>query len=261
MTNHDADARGWTLPSRTPAALATLAMLVCLGLAGCGGSSPTTPTPAPAPAPTPTPGPTPTPAGPTFQTIDIDPIANAPIDHISAPTGRRTFAGVPFDIRSGQRACLHTQHQGHPEFPTEATLPLSAGSASTVHLLLTGAYVVNVASGRTIGDITLTFANGEVLTVPIVAWSSIREDWLYTDEAPRTMAPPAAPVTWDNVFEQSQARGGRPALGFIDRVRIQVPENLARVALSSLRVRDTSQTTAQSINSSIRVMAVTLESL
>ena len=91
-------------------------------------------------------------------------------------------------------------------------------------------------------------------------WSSIREDWHYTDEAPRAMAPPAAPVTWDNLFEQSQGRAGRPALGFIDRIRIQIPENLARVALSSLRVRDTSQTTAQSINSSIRVMAVTLES-
>lgn len=129
-----------------------------------------------------------------------------------------------------------------------------------MHLLLTGAYVVNVAAARTVGDITLSFANGEVLTVPVVAWSSIREDWQYTDEAPPAMAPPASPVTWDNVFEQTQGRAGRPALGLIDRIRIQIPENLTRVAVSSLRVHDTSQTTAQSINSSIRVMAVTLES-
>ena len=255
MTNILPDGR--LLPiSRPLSALATLVMLSCLGLAGCGGSSPTTPTP----TPTPTPAPSPPPTGPTFQTIDIEPIANAPIDHISAPTGRRTFAGVPFDLRSGQRACLHTQHQGHPEYPTEATLPLSAGSATTVHVLLTGAFVVDVAASRTVGDITLSFANGDVLTVPVVAWSSIREDWHYTDEAPRAMAPPASPVTWDNVFEQSQGRAGRPALGFIDRIRIQIPESLSRVALSSLRVRDTSQTTAQSINSSLRVMAVTLES-
>ena len=33
-------------------------------------------------------------------------------------------------------------------YPTEAMLPLSAGSASTVHLLLTGAYAVNVAPSR-----------------------------------------------------------------------------------------------------------------
>jgi hypothetical protein len=229
----------------------------CLLLASCGGSSPAAPTTSAAPVTAP--APTPTPTGPTFQTIDIDSIANAPIDHLSAPAGRTTLAGVPFDIRSGQRACFHTQHQGHPEFPTEATLPLPSGRVTTVHLLLTGAYVVNLPPSRTVGDITLSFASGESLTVPIVTWSSIREDWLYNDE-PRTMMPPSAPVTWDNVLQQGQSRGGRPATGFIDRVQIQIPQNLTATALTSLRIRDTSQATAQSINSSIRVMAVTLES-
>jgi hypothetical protein len=251
--NASTDAPGFS--TRTTKFLAALGVLSFFAIANCGGNSATAPTPSPAP----TPAPSPTPAGPTFQTIDIDSISNAPIDHISAPTGRRTFDGVPFDIRSGQRACLHTEHQGHPDYPTEATLQLPAISTTTVHILLTGAFVVNVAPGRTVGDITLSFASGDVLTVPIVAWSSIREDWLYADDA-RAMTPPAAPVTWDNVFQQSQTRAGRPAFGFIDRVRIRIPENLTRVVLSSLRVRDTSQTTAQSINSSIRIMAVTLES-
>jgi hypothetical protein len=234
-------------------------VLTCFALAACGGggSSPTTPTPAPPPAPAPTPAP---PTGPTFQTIDIDSIANAPIDHLSAPTGRRTFAGVPFEIRSGARASLHTQHQGHPEYPTEATLPLSASNANVAHVLLTGAFVVSVAPSRTVGDITLTFAGGNEVTVPIVAWSTIREEWRYADETPPAMAPPAPSITWDNVFEQMQSRAGRAAIAFIDRLAIQIPENLARVALSSVRVRDTSQTTAQSINPSIRVMALTLES-
>ena len=205
-------------------------------------------------------GPASAPADPTFQTIDLEPIANAPIDHIAAPTGRRIFAGVPFYIRSGERACFHTQHQGHPEFPTEATLPLSARSATAVHVLLTGAYVVSVEPSRTVGDITLSFVDGVVLTVPIVAWSSIREDWRYADEPARPMTPPAALVSWDNVFEQPQARGDRPAVGAIDRVKLDIPESLSRVGLSSVRFRDTSLTTAQSIDSSIRVMAVTLES-
>ena len=67
-------------------------------------------------------------------------------------------------------------------------------------------------------------------------------------------------VAWDNVFEQTQTRAGRPAVGFIDRITIQIPENLTRVALVSLRVSDTSNTTAQSVSPGMSVHAVTLES-
>src|SRR5262245_22683651 len=98
------DSRGDGLFATSLTAIAPLVFASCLVI-GCGGGSPTTPTAAPSPAPAPAPSPAPT--GPTFQTIDIDSIANAPIDHLSAPTGRRTFAGVPFDLRSGQRACFH----------------------------------------------------------------------------------------------------------------------------------------------------------
>ena len=161
---------------------------------------------------------------------------------------------------SGHFAALITQHEGHPGYPTEATLALSAGSANVVHVLLTGVYVVSVAPSRTVGDITLSFADGGALTVPIVSWSTLREGWRYRDEPAPAMTAPTPPVTWDNVFEQGQTRAGRPAVGFIDRITIQIPENLTRVALVSLRVRDTSQNTAQSVSPGMNVHAVTLES-
>ena len=195
-----------------------------------------------------------------FQTIDIASIANAPTGHLSSSAaGSHTFLGVPFVLRSGQQASLITQHGGHPEYPTEATLALSSGSATKVHLLLTGAFVVAIPAGRTVGDISLAFANGAAQTVPIVAWSSIREDWHYTDEPVRTMTPPAPPVSWVNVFEQAQGRAGRPAVGVLDRFTIDVPSNLINVAITSMRIRDTSPATAQSIHPSISVAAITLE--
>ena len=195
-----------------------------------------------------------------FRVIDIEPIANAPTGHLSSSAaGSHTFLGVPFELRSGQRASLITQHVSHPGYPTEARLELSAGSATHVHVLLTGAFVVSVPASRTVGDITLSFANGAVQTVPIVAWSSIREDWHYTDEPVRPMIPPAPPVSWVNAFEQSQGRAGRRAVGVLDRVTIAIPTNLTHVAITSLRFRDTSQATAQSINPSLSLAAVTLE--
>jgi hypothetical protein len=124
---------------------------------------------------------------------------------------------------------------------------------------VTAAYLFTVPAGRRIGDITLSFANGATLTVPVVSWSNIRDDWYYVDDPPRTMIPSAAPVTWANVFEQNQSRGGRPAIAVLDRFTIEVPSNLTSVPISSLRVRDTSQTTAQSISSSISLAALTLE--
>ncbi len=199
-------------------------------------------------------------ARPPFQTIDIAPIANAPTGHLSSSVaGSKTYLGVPFVLRSGQQASLITQHAGHPEDPTEATLALSAGSATKVHLLLTGAFVVSVPASRTVGDILLSFANGAAQTVPIVAWSSIREDWHYADEPVRPMTPPAPPVSWVNVLEQPQGRANRPAVGVLDRFTIDVPSNLINVAITSMRIRDTSAATAQSISPSISVAAVTLE--
>jgi len=190
----------------------------------------------------------------------MGPIANGRESNISSGVGRRTFAGVPFEMGSGQFAAFITQHEGHPEYPTEATLALSAGSANLVHVLLTGVYVVSVAPSRTVGDITLSFADGGVLTVPIVSWSTFREGWRYTDEPARVMTAPAPPVTWDNVFEQAQSRAGRPAVGFIDRITIQIPENFTRVPLVSMRVRDSSSTTVQSVSPGVNLHAVTLES-
>jgi hypothetical protein len=187
------------------------------------------------------------------------PIANARESNISSPVGRRTFAGVPFDMGSGQFSGFVSQHEGHPEYPTEATLALS-GSAHFVHVLFTGVYVVSVAASRTVGDITLSFADGSVLTVPIVSWSTFREGWRYTDEPARGMTAPAPPVTWDNVLEQSQTRAGRPAVGLIDRITIQIPENLTRAALVSLRFRDTSSAAVQLVSPGVNVHAVTLES-
>ena len=196
-----------------------------------------------------------------FTTVSLEPIANAATGHLSPRVeGPRTFVGIPYDMGTGPRTSFITQHVGHPELPTEATLSLSAGSATHVHLLLTGAYVVAVPAGRRVGDITLSFANGATLTVPVVSWSNIREDWHYVDDPPRTMTPPVPPVTWVNVFEQSQRRGDRPAIAVLDRFTIEIPSNLTSVPISSLRVRDTSQTTAQSISPSLSLAAVTLES-
>ena len=103
MTKMLSGGPGGRLRASGPPALIAVAVPSCVGLTACGGgSSPTTPTPAPAPTPTPTP------AGPTFRTVDIGPIANARESNISSPTGRRTFAGVPFEMGSAPFAALVT---------------------------------------------------------------------------------------------------------------------------------------------------------
>jgi hypothetical protein len=194
-----------------------------------------------------------------FRSIDIEPVANASISHLRAPTGRQVLGGVPFDFRSGERAVFHTQHALTADRPVEAILPISVGAAQAVHIILTGSYVVTITAGRTVGDITLAFASGATLTVPIVAWSNIREEWHYTDEPLRAMTSPPAPASWDNVLEQAQGRAGRPAVGVLDRLRIQIPDNLSRVPVVSLRIRDTSATTAQSLHPALTVSAITFE--
>ena len=193
-----------------------------------------------------------------FVTVDLKPIANYTVDHIgSFPTGLAQLGGVPFNAISGARNSLMTQGRDHPDYPTSGTVRVAAANPVAVHLLLNGTYVLPEFKDRKVGAVDLEFADGARLSVPIVAYQSVRETWSFAGQAP-VMNPPQQGVRWRNVFQEKQDRGGA-AIGFLDTMTILIPAERTNSTLSSITLLDTSTDTVGGLDPGLCLMAITVE--
>ena len=110
---------------------------------------------------------------------------------------------------------------------------------------------------QVVGNIVLGFDNGETFTEELVAGQNIRENWGYvsppanpTDDQVITSINPSA--NWQNVYREDQTRAGKAALGYVDLLTIQVPEEDRNSTLTTITINDTSY------DPSILIYAVTV---
>jgi plastocyanin len=98
--------------TRTASAVVALTFSASLGLASCGGDSPSQPSPSPSPSPAPSPSPSPSPGGNT--TITITAAGVSPRELVVARGARVTFVNnntVGHDMNSDP----HPQHTSCPD--------------------------------------------------------------------------------------------------------------------------------------------------
>jgi hypothetical protein len=197
---------------------------------------------------------------PQYTLISLQPIANWPLDHLlNPPSGQQTYAGVPFTILSGNLSTFRSQTAPSPNTPTSASLAVNVPRPLQTHILINGDYVPRSFENMKVGEVSFTYASGFVYTADIIAWQTIRETWRY-DSDNNAMNPSTNGLIWRNVISEAQWRGA-PAQGFIDMVTIPLPFARQRDTLRSITIRDTSATTAASLDPGLAVMGVTVESV
>jgi serine/threonine protein kinase len=199
-----------------------------------------------------------------YRPLDMQQIANRPLDHlVSPPTGNVTLGGVTFNLRSGERAVFQTSQRFGEQNPTEAEIRTNVSNVLAVRILLVGGYVNPEFRDRKVGEVLLSFSNGETSRADILGWQHIREGWGWDSEMSTkfVMSPPTGGILWENVWVERQSRGGEPAQAFLDMITIPIRNDLRAETLQSITIRDTSAVTVNSIDPSLGVSAITVEFL
>ena len=190
-----------------------------------------------------------------FTTISLDAVSNAQWTHVrQGPVGRAVLGGVPFDLPESRPAA---RTEGPlAKGPTLIHIPAEVARPEAIFILFSGTYVKPEFKGKKVGEITLEFTTAEKVTVPIIAGQTIRETWYYDNEIPEP--------DWHgnpkllNVYSEPQARGGRPATGFLDMLVIDLERKKLGTTLTKITVKDTSMQTVHNIAPSLWVMGVTV---
>jgi hypothetical protein len=173
--------------------------------------------------------------------VPLGSAANARVNHMPAPTGRVTLGGVPFDFPADGNNAIHTADAADVGLPTRARIDAPADDPVAVHLLVGATYLLPRHRGKTIATVTLVYADGKGVSVPVVVGESVRETWDF-DQGGNwgPMEPPAAPgVRWRNVLAVPQHRG-RPATAFLDLMTIRVGPQGWRRNLRAIQIEDRS---------------------
>ncbi len=150
--------------------------------------------------------------------------------------------------------------------PESVTLKANVRRASAVHVLIAGSYVVDVAKGVRIGRIRLQFDKGGSVNYDLINGVNLREGW-EPKSAVTNLPPNGVPgVTWRNLTEQPQLRGGIDAVGYLDMLTLRIPAPYSTEALVGIILEDTSRSEqsvkdpTRTIDPSFIVAAVTIES-
>ncbi len=202
--------------------------------------------------------------GSAFRLVDLRPLANFPLTHLTTvPRGEVTLAGVPFTILATNAAIFQTQNRALPYLPVEGLLPMRVESAVAVHALLNGGFVDAGFQGQKIGALILSFDDGSVHSIPLVAWETVRETWVYKSSsfAQRrdSFKLPQLGVDWRNVWLDDETRANEGATGFVDMLTVFLPELYRARTLTAVTIRDTSAETVGSLDPSLVLLAVTVE--
>jgi hypothetical protein len=187
---------------------------------------------------------------PDFSYISLAPIANLPMGHlVSPPSGEVTLGGIPFNLLRGNQAEFGTTCRYSPPRPTEATIGgLQISDVRAVHVLIVGGWVLESLRGQKVGELGFAFSDGSRYTFDLQAGVHIREAWHYENpelnnpyniiyEIQASQEPWGS---WQNVWQESQYRDGKPALAFLDKLTIKIPGEFRGRTLTSVNIRDTS---------------------
>lgn len=175
-----------------------------------------------------------------FKSISLAPIANrTKIDHlVRPPSGRVTLGEIPFEFPNPHKGFQTEALNGND--PTSAGFHLNVARPLAVYVLLSGGYVPREHRGKEVGTITLEFADGTEMNVPIKAWVTLRETWSENE----TIIPPGSDENAKlvNVLAEDQFRG-RKSTAFLDMLVIDLERKKVGTTLSGITIRDTSRKT------------------
>ena len=207
-----------------------------------------------APTETQTPAPTST---ATLAPLVQEPISLAGIvngtlgnDYADPPTGRVQLGGVTFEL-DGQ--AFHSQAAPGPNqtFPTEAGVDLNLSNVSRVFVLITAGDGFVRWNGERVGQVVLTFADAEPVTVDLVLGQNLRE-WHPADNVVSTA--PDVDEVWSGPI------AGYPNLtGHLDMLTIDVPDDHATAVLTRIDFIDLSSDTVGSLDPAITVAGLAVE--
>jgi hypothetical protein len=178
-----------------------------------------------------------------FRTLPLSQLTNHPLDWlIQPPSGLIQLSGVPFQVEKGQRAVFITRGHFLRDKPERGSFRVDSSGVAALHLLLSGAWVVNVGAGELIGELVLNFSDGRQLRFPLRSGENIREGWEYESALTPVRERVVAGVRWRNAWEENQVRGDNPvrdrARAFLDLVTVSIPSEMRQVTLTSVDVID-----------------------
>jgi hypothetical protein len=155
-----------------------------------------------------------------FVSADLSDVANSELDWlIRPPYGDVRLGSVPFNIRAGNRAVIHTRNRSRPDYPEAVRVRIGVASVARVHLLLSGSWVSG--PGQHIGRVRISYSDGSTREVALVVMQTIRETWMpIADFLKYRLSPPPDGVMWKVAYSESQMRGEKPSMGFLDRLSI-----------------------------------------
>jgi hypothetical protein len=181
-------------------------------------------------------------------------IGNSPMTQLLSPiSGNYNFSGIPFEIATGARAVFRTRDEGNPGFPTYTTLEINNYNVAAVYILVVGSYVDASQANKIAGTITLRFLSGSMLRYDLSVGHTLRGAWEYDHHRLQM----AAGAGWQNVYVEHQYRADGPATGYIDMIKISVPNEYDKLVLQRIEFADLSQENMNSLNPSIQIMGVT----
>lgn len=175
-----------------------------------------------------------------FKPISLAPIANrTKIDHlVRPPSGRVTLGEIPFDFPTPHRGFQTEALNGTD--PTSAGFHVSVQRPLAVYVLLSGGHVPPEHKGKEVGAITLEFADGSEVNVPIKSGVTIRETWSGNEDIKQPGSDENAKLV--NVLAEAQFRG-KASTAFLDMLVIDLGRKKVATALSEITIRDTSRKT------------------
>jgi len=169
--------------------------------------------------------------------------------YVQPPLGQVSLAGIPFDLADGQT--VTTQAASLPDNPTQVVVPTDVIGPRVVYLLITGGNLYEQYKGKRVGQVRLTFADGRIHSVDLVAGSNIRE-WKQGDTTVKTTSSPDVTGVWSgaNKFDGSTA--------VIDMLRVTVPAAYQSGRLAEIAVVDTTQQTIGELDPAVNLLAITV---
>jgi hypothetical protein len=185
----------------------------------------------------------PTVASGKFVQLQLDPIANYPLDWLTQPpTGALRLGGIPFDFVRGPNATFATRTHFSQTLPITGSINLSVPRPIAVHLIVSGAWVVQIAIGEQIGEIRLNFDTGEIIAVPIINGHNIRETWEYERALSVSASQDVGGSRRRGVWQEEQLRGSDPvadrARAYLDMLSIEIPARLQGAVLRGIDIVD-----------------------
>lgn len=172
------------------------------------------------------------------------------VGYKSPPLGEAWLGDTLFNLPSGQNS-VTTQAEPLPDYPISVHLTAEVLAPKQVSLLITGGNTFTRFSGQVIGTIQLYFAQGQPISIPLIAGQNIREWKLLDDQTVSTTS--SSQVT--EVWRTESNFGG---IGIIDCLTIDLPDSYHSDTLVSIEIIDESINTVGSMDPAINLLGVTV---